>query len=27
LRPEQVNWRFVSADGTVIGSGTGELDP
>ena len=26
LRPEQLSWRFVSADGTVIGSGTGELE-
>jgi hypothetical protein len=25
LRPEQVSWRFVGPDGTVIGSGNGEL--
>jgi hypothetical protein len=27
LRPEQISWRFVGADGTVIGSGNGELAP
>jgi hypothetical protein len=26
LRPEQVQWRFEAADGTVLLSGNGELD-
>ena len=26
LRPEQLNWRFEAADGTVLRSGNGELD-
>jgi hypothetical protein len=26
LRPQQLSWRFVSSDGAIIDSGTGELD-
>jgi hypothetical protein len=26
LRPQQLSWRFVGEDGTVLRSGTGELE-